>query len=278
MIKQNPFSLYDFLGYFIPGALLIYSFIALDYINEANFPVMENITYDASNFGVDKIFFFIIISYALGHLTNFLSSITIEKYAIWKYDYPSKFLLNLEKTDYWKENNKSGYFLRVLLPILILPVTIFDWIIGDVLNLRAVYTRGLDKLLTEVITEKGEALIRKIFKNKNKAFTEIHMNDYDFFRIFSHYAYENSKQHQSKLINYVTLYGFLRAMTLICVFFFWLSIYYLIDGNDGISFIVIFSIGLISNIFFMAFMKFYRRYTLEGLMIIAIDTEIDKEE
>jgi hypothetical protein len=67
-------------------------------------------------------------------------------------------------------------------------------------------------------------------------------------------------------------------MTLISVFFFWLSIYYLIEGNDGISLIIILSIGLISNIFFMAFMKFYRRYTLEGLMIIAIDTEIDKKE
>jgi hypothetical protein len=278
MIKQNPFSLYDFLGYFIPGALLIYSFIALGYINDTDIPIIKNITDDANNTGVDKIFFFIIISYALGHLTNFISSITIEKYAIWKYDYPSKFLLNLDKTDYWKENNKSGYFLRVLLPILIFPVTIFDLIIGDFLNLKALYTRGLDKLLTEVITEKGEALIRKIFKNKNNSFEEIHMNNYDFFRIFSHYAYENSKQHQNKLINYVTLYGFLRAMTLISVFFFWLSIYYLIEGNDGISLIIILSIGLISNIFFMAFMKFYRRYTLEGLMIIAIDTEIDKKE
>jgi len=32
MIKQNPFSLYDFFGYFVPGALMIYLYLISDYI------------------------------------------------------------------------------------------------------------------------------------------------------------------------------------------------------------------------------------------------------
>ena len=32
MIKQNPFSVYDFLGYLIPGSLVIYSYLIIDYL------------------------------------------------------------------------------------------------------------------------------------------------------------------------------------------------------------------------------------------------------
>ena len=35
-MKQNPFSLYDFLGYFIPGSLLIYIVILINFFKKAN--------------------------------------------------------------------------------------------------------------------------------------------------------------------------------------------------------------------------------------------------
>jgi hypothetical protein len=80
-MKQNPFSLYDFLGYLIPGSTLIYLFIIIE--NWTNNKVennLESIFSYVSKYNFQEIFFFIIIFYAIGHLLSFISSVTIEKY------------------------------------------------------------------------------------------------------------------------------------------------------------------------------------------------------
>lgn len=154
MVKQNPFSLYDFLGYFIPGALFIH-LISLINLSEKVEIKISDFFKSNNNIEIDKILFLIIISYAVGHLINFISSVTIEKYAIWKYGYPSKFLLKFEIEPYWKKNDCSGYLLRFILPVIILPVTFLDFLIGNCLNLKNVYTRELDPFLIAVIKEKG---------------------------------------------------------------------------------------------------------------------------
>lgn len=273
MIKQNPFSVYDFLGYFIPGALLIYLSVFIDYFKTlpGEF-VLEDFLNSNKDFQIDQVLFFIIISYALGHLINFLSSMTIEKFALWKYDYPSKFLLGFDKKNYWRKNTKSGYLWRILLPILIFPVALFDLLLGEILNLKDVYTRKLDEFLIDLIKHKGILLVNSLFGNNAKP-QEI--RNFDFFRIFAHYTFENSKNHQHKLSNYVALYGFLRTLTLIGVICFWYAVYNAcINCYCNLNIFIIIIFGIISYIFFMAFMKFYRRYTLEGLMLIAIDQDL----
>lgn len=276
MIKQNPFSLYDFLGYFIPGALLIYLLLFIQYLENFNGQfVFLNFLDFGKDTNLEQLLFFVIISYGFGHLINFMSSITIEKYANWKYDYPSKYLLGIEKNEYWQKSRKIGNLWRILLPILILPVTIFDLILGDLFKFKDFYTRKLDDFLIEVIKEKGNILVNMLFKNTNKKLQDSKIGKYDFFRIFAHYTFENTINHQFKLVNYVVLYGFLRVLTLISVIVFWYSLYSLIIlKNNLIDFSTILFIGLISYVFFMAFMKFYRRYTLEGFMLIAIDKEL----
>jgi hypothetical protein len=275
MVKQNPFSLYDFLGYFIPGALFLYliTIIDLSENKEVNFIYFVK---NNNAFEIDKLLFLSIISYAIGHLINFISSITIEKYAIWRYGYPSKFLLGFESDEYWKSNNTTGNLLRVVLPIIIFPITILDYLIGNCLNLKDLYTRKLDPFLIAVIKEKGMILVKKLFKNKDKEIKNFKLRDFDFFRIFAHYTFENSKNHQTKLVNYVVLYGFLRTLTLITVTLLWYLIYSIVfQNNKNISINILISTALVSYLFFMAFMKFYRRYTLEGLMLIAIDRELE---
>ena len=104
---------------------------------------------------------------------------------------------------------------------------------------------------------------------------KLKMLEYDFFRIFAHYTFEHTKSHQFKLINYVVLYGFLRTLTFIMVILFWYMTYLMIITKSiQFDLRLLLLIGLISYSFFMAFMKFYRRYTLEGLMLIAIDEEL----
>lgn len=274
MVKQNPFSLYDFLGYFIPGALFLYLIFIINSLKIEKTDILNTLKSE-NDFQIDKVLFLVIISYAVGHLINFISSITIEKYSIWKYGYPSKFLLEFEIEKYWKKNDFTGYLLRIIMLIILFPVTFFDFLIGECLNFKNVYTRKLDEFLIQIIREKGNVLINNLFKNKEGKFTGKTLREFDFYRLFAHYTFENTKNHQVKLINYVVLYGFLRTLTLISVLIFWYLIYsILIDKNNNINLIQLLFVSIISYVFFMAFMKFYRRYTLEGLMLIAIDKEL----
>jgi hypothetical protein len=279
MIKQNPFSLYDFMGYFIPGALLLYIYLVIEYIKKNHSFNLINFLNENDDVKLPNLMFFLILSYSLGHLINFTSSVTIEKYANWKYNFPSKYLLGLEKNKYWKTEGFSDFMKKLTIPIFILPVTLMDLVLGDMLGFKQFYTKKLDDFLIEIIRGNGEVLIRKIhsnFKSKKKDVKEINLTDKDFFRLFMHYTFENSKNHQFKLINYVALYGFLRTLTLISVILFWYFIYYIFKySNFSVQTVIIITlISFISYIFFMAFMKFYRRYSLEGLMLIAIDKEL----
>lgn len=273
MIKQNPFSLYDFLGYFIPGALLIYIYLFIEYLKDITEPFkLTEFLKDTQDFQIDKFLFFIIISYSLGHLVNFISSITIEKYANWKYDYPSKYLLGFKSNpNIWKTLS----FKRIILIILILPISILDLVLGELFKFKKFYTRQLDDLLIEMIKEKGGKLINVLFKNEEGNTDGFTLRKYDFHRIFTHYTFENSKNHQFKLVNYVILYGFLRSLSFITICLFWyLGYLKFVIGNEFICWYHLLITALISYTFFMAFMKFYRRYTLEGLMLIVIDKDI----
>ena len=217
MIKQNPFSLYDFLGYFIPGALLLYLIVSINYIESStNFELNDFIS-NTIQIQFDKVFFFIIISYAIGHLINFISSTTIEQYANWKYNYPSKYLLGYKHNGMWKNKKFIFIFWRILLLIIIFPITILDFLIGNILKFNKFYTRQLDPFLIALIREKGNKLIDKLADGSLEEYKNNNAREYDFHRIISHYTFEHTKSHQFRMINYVVLYGFLRSLTLISI-------------------------------------------------------------
>lgn len=186
MIKQNPFSLYDFFGYFIPGALIVYIFLLLLKITDFNsieqFTLILN---SDKTFQLDNFLFFIIISYSVGHLINFISSITIEKYANWKYNYPSKYLMNLKpKFKFWS-GSKRVRFWKFLLVLLLFPVTILDLILGELLCFKTFYTKKADNYIIEIVKTKGITLLNQLGTPITKT-----LREYDFHRIFSHYVYE----------------------------------------------------------------------------------------
>lgn len=267
MIKQNPFSLYDFLGYFIPGATLLYMYMFFLSFSTSNNDVNLKDCFIKDNIKLENFLFFIIISYAIGHLTNFLSSVLIEKYANWIYDYPSKYLLKLHK----EFKFKTISIKRIFIFICILPVSILDLLFGQLLKFKNLYVHHLDDFLIYSIKTKIDIIINKLIPHDQTNKIPKEIGGYDFFRILQHYAYEQTQNHQSKLINYVVLYGFLRSMTFICVILFWFLIYIKIFVNsNNIPFEYLLITIAISYIFFMAFMKFYRRYSLEVMMIIAI--------
>lgn len=305
-MKQNPFSLYDFLGYLIPGSTLIYAYLIIEKWsdNKSDFS-LEKVLTSLSNSDFQDIFFFVIIAYSLGHIISFVSSITIEKYGNWRYGYPSKTVIGYEKKSYWvmetepstsltdkflyesdgtKKSRRQKNIGRFILTLFILPLFLIEYLVGIKLNFKNFYSKGLDPYLMDSIKEKTIFLLNSIKNDSNNSITESKLKTIDFNRIVHHYAFENSKEHQFRMVNYVALYGFLRNLVLTFIFAFW---FYFIISIKTIDFDLSINwkmigwnllIMVMSFISFMAYMKFYRRYTLEGLMLIVVDKEIKKQE
>lgn len=276
-MKQNPFSFYDFMGYFVPGATTMYLVYIIGHVKESK---CFNITYLLTTFpkiSIEGILIFLILSYVLGHLISFISSMTVETYSIWKYGYPSKYLLNMHNTTFWSNTKKfHSIFWRVVIIIVLLPTIALDTLLGYWFGFKIFYHKKLDSVLIKFIKHKTNKLLCALGMTEENGFKLGEANQSEFFLIIMHYTYENSKNHQSKLNNYVALYGFLRTFTLISNILFWYFILHtLLYGKVNLTSIVItIFISLISYLFFMAFMKFYRRYTLEALMILAIDKDM----
>ncbi|GAB3533150.1 hypothetical protein GCM10027443_18140 [Pontibacter brevis] len=285
MDKQNPFSLYDFLGYLIPGGLLIYAYLTIRYIDSTKEFNVDLFIETFSRVKLEGVFVFIIAAYSLGHLLSFVSSITVEMYANWQYDYPSKYLLGHKNKNYWQDFDRKNWkqnFWRVALIIILLPCVVLDYLLGQFFEFRNFYQKPLDSSLRNAVNIKVVALIKKLSLVGEEGLNKSDYEKHDFHRIVTHYTFENSKQHQFRMVNYVALYGFLRNFSFIFIILSWYWLYQLIYVQ-GLNFrhefsvsklLILITLMAISYIAFMAFMKFYRRYTLEGFMLLVVDENL----
>lgn len=191
-----------------------------------------------------------------------------------------------DKLLYEIENNRKKKYLknfgRFFLILVLLPLFIIEFIFGFVLNFKNFYSKGLDIYLMKVIRKNIILLLNSKDLSNVDFINENDLRTTDFNRIVHHYAFENSKEHQFRMVNYVALYGFLRNLVLTFILSFW---YYFkesiktIDRKmsfdwDSIEINVL--LMCLSYIAFMAYMKFYRKYTLEGLMLIVVDKNIQE--
>ena len=269
-IKQNPFSLYDFLGYFVPGALFFMGLAAIPLISNPS----TNLANDILN-SLDQVSFyltFILISYLVGHILSFVSSLTIENYANWKVGYPSKYLLGEPYPKYMQskgtEHKTARKLMHVFVWVLLFPITFWDITIGNLFHLdKLLYARPLDPLLIKII--KGKL---KVFSEKYAGLSaeDININETGDFRFSYHYAVEHAPAHFPKMQNYVALYGFTRTITMVIVLlFWWILIIFFWERTlfwDSLPMLVFLS--AFSFISFLNFMKFYRRFSLEVMMAV----------
>ena len=150
-MRQNPFSIFDFLGYVFPGALalvIIAFFQQLPQLTSLSKAFEEGVVFikgqnSSGTLGVlEETVIMTIISYVIGHIVAYLSSITVEKYSNWLFGYPSQFLLNeLPKCYYWRISKESraqnsplrkpvgfaewtGVIWRLLVGAFLLPITV----------------------------------------------------------------------------------------------------------------------------------------------------------
>lgn len=282
-IQQNPFSVYDFLGYLIPGAISLYLilfFVGFDPADEAAIESAIKFVLSLMSFEHPEIYVpFILLSYSVGHFLSFLSTITVERYSIWAYGYPSKYLLDVsrEKKDYFEGNE---WVIRSAILFIVAPITLFDLIICDkLLNKKGYfYAQPLDEFLVTRLRYRINKLVGRNFHDggdKNR----FNASDSDFFRYVYHYAVENAGNHLPKMQNYVALYGFLRALTLISSLTFWGILYFVCFTVNAFSIIgsilIVVLAAIITYFLFVSFVKFYRRYTLEALMAMAVTYRLD---
>lgn len=263
-IKQNPFSVYDFLGYFIPGATLCY---LLAFSQEhANF-----INISTPNLKeIENLLPFVLTSYLAGHILNYISSFTIEKHSVWNYGYPSKYIVGEKHNRKIESKTERAY--RFINSILIAPVSIPDAIFGRLLNLRRFISRAEDDTLKTIIRHKIYELLREQGAPDFKNYAPPHLTNY--FSFAYHYCVENYPYHFPKMQNYVALYGFLRANCLIFVILFWIIAFHLkatcsfyTDNKQILTALLLTS--AVAFILYLGFMKFYRRFCLEVLMALA---------
>lgn len=306
-MKQNPFSFYDFLGYLVPGAIffiLIISILQFGW-NEKQYITNFLNLYDVfhpDNHKWIELLIFIFASYSLGHVLSYLSSVTIERYFIWRYDYPSNFLLGQNKdrgfiylndtkkktlvrinllnnrfilnveTKELKGLSHRSLMWRALISIILFPLLIVDIILGDFLRFRGFYLKKLDNYLNEAIYIKLALLLNKLNLGESKD-----NDDCDYHRIIHHYQYEKNKSHQMKFDNYVALYGFLRCMSFLMNIFFLILVFCILCYSKFRRpdvYVILSLFYILSYIFFMGFIKFYRRYTLEGFMCLITDEDL----
>ncbi|OOG27862.1 hypothetical protein B1C78_02500 [Thioalkalivibrio denitrificans] len=272
-IKQNPFSIYDFLGYFTPGAVFIYGvLLAVGHIDPDHTPFSYVERFLGFN-RAEAYIPFILFAYVIGHFLSFVSSISVERYAIWAHGYPSKYLLGSEHPRYFHAEGKPvlRFSIRLVVAILLAPISILDWALGKKIGLTELYAKPLDPLLCEVLNKRIESLIDQhavVTDRSDHGFP----SDVDFFRYAYHYAVENAPNHMEKMQNYVALYGFLRTLTLISLLLFWAILWHSLLSSIPLAYIAIWlsTSAIVTYLFFMGFVKFYRRFSLEALMAMAV--------
>ncbi|UTW47006.1 hypothetical protein [Bacterioplanoides sp. SCSIO 12839] len=275
-MKQNPFSFYDFLGYLIPGAVLIYT---LFYV--FNIDLFKILQLGAGHSSVASQFLSyipgVIAAYLLGHVLAIGSSAVVESFCNFTNGYPSEYLFAVSANEYLhKDLATYEEFKRICLWLLVLPVSFLDMILNKFLKIKSFgQAKELPRGLRLVVFDKCCFLLKnKISIDVSKLNIERGI-DGDYLRLLYHYVYENSGRHANKLQNYVALYGLTRNVSFVFVLSFWFSVYAFFSEYDGVGVLQIYSFSALSYIFYLGFVKFNRRFSLETVMAASILVEVD---
>ncbi len=283
-MEKGPFSLYDFMGYFFPGALALYLIVLgqNDIFSYFSQDFFKDTTKNFLELPIHMLLFYVIISYCIGHFLSFFSTLTIEKYTRLVYEDPSKILLS--DTPFQPKNDVRSLKLnrwRFVLFILIWPLIVYDWILVRFLKFNHSYLKKIEAPYRDLVKSR----INEVFRDIGHKEDVVEDKANNYHRLLIHYNYEFTKYHGHKLMNYVSLYGFLRVLTLVsCLFFNYIFISYLWTHHlqldwIGVKNLIYFALCLVAVtsmtfVFYLGYLKFYRRYTLENLMLILI---VDKD-
>lgn len=267
-MKQNPFSFYDFLGYLIPGAFLLYTlfFLGSHYNWSVAFELNKQLPKNNSLGDILSLFPLVISSYITGHLLSLSSSSVIEMYSKYKNGYPSTYLISgSKKKCYFSFSKKSELAAKIFIFVLTFPISSFDTIFF--------FFRQDEEMsfkLKAPVFEACKKILNDKFLVDTASMNESTGLDGDSFRLIYHFSFENSEQHANKLQNYVALYGFTRNISMAALVLFWLLLNLKVVFNFAIGVYPIIISAATAIVFYKGFVKFYRRYSLEAMMAACI--------
>jgi len=269
-MKQNPFSLYDFLGYFIPGAVFLLGIVVLRRLGQQP-GSWTALLAPISLLGKVELFVpLAVLAYVIGHSLSYLSSITVEKYSVWTLGYPSRYLLSLQPAPFFKPPKavRPRRVVRLLVAIALSPLTLLE-LACHWFGFRPLYAKPLDAALLECVKRQvvafGAARVGRL-----ETVLPQQGEERDIFRLVYHYTVENAPAHVPKMQNYVALYGFARTLSFEAVIFFWVALAFYIGGRYTLpQFILIgLSSALAALFLYLDFNKFYRKFSLESFMAL----------
>lgn len=266
-LTQNPFSVYDFLGYLVPGVLqVLLVLLVQDPASLISDPI-GHLSLAFPTVAVEVYLPGLVIAYMLGHLLSYISSMTIEKYSVWTIGYPSVYLFQPQRSALFRAPTElSGWsrvantIVRWLVLVVLLPVVLLDAVLGRAMGFRGTMQKPLDDHLAAHIRRSVERLVHRD-----------HLEDgEDHFRILYHHSLEHCPAHNYKFSNYVALYGFTRTMTLVLTITAWVALVAALRNGAGTwpSVLLVAAVSLVAYVSYADFNKFYRKFSLEVLMAI----------
>ncbi|EPR0419050.1 hypothetical protein ACUZIT_000542 [Enterobacter hormaechei] len=273
-MNQNPFSIYDFLGYLIPGGLFLYLLyfcgITLDW--DVIIQLKKTAIAQESSLSLLGYSSIVILAYIIGHAIAICSAFLVEKYMNDTLQYPSIYLF-WELNNNFKDEVKEGRGRKIkyfIIKAILCPIWFLDKTTSNKL-----YSRELPNELATPLWEKLTDSYQKIFSVDLNKLKISYALQGDLFRLAYHYSYEHSSNHQPKIQNYVALYGFCRNVCLVFLLFSWIAFITLLINiltNEGcwFNFLSTLTMLLMTYVFYCGFVKFYRRYTLEVFMAFSV--------
>jgi hypothetical protein len=289
--KTPQFSAYDILGYLVPGAI---SLLLVDYSIMHHFYSMQidyaKILERYSTLKLSAAIPLILLSYFVGHMISFASSMTVERHAKWLYGEPMKILLShhsWKQYSYFQTGGKNQRFSRVLRFLTIAAVSpIF------ILEFIFYITRITKNYVKPMAEDIRQATLRALSILSERYQIKQDNEDYfsrEFELLAINYTTENAPSHLYSLRNYLVLYGFLRSMTFVLVLCSWLYVIHVFcveyKSSNCIANAVIvalmhmFLTSFLCCLSYGAFVKFWLRYyrdALLGMTTVLLQKEYEK--
>lgn len=278
-LENLPFTVYDVVGYLVPGYFAIWCFAAFspEFI-QLNIRVESvlNFENDLLN-GGSTIVMLLIVSYALGHLIGFLSSITVEKFANHYTDYPSRYLIEayrfrgpIRDNTVVRNAARDWHKFRLLAVHLLMVSVIIPLWVMILSGWFSALIKPLPQNILSQLSSKYEQITQRVGSLKA---------DDNWFKFVEYYVINNQPSALARMYNYVTIYGFLRnACFVSCCManILLLDAFFEIKPNSGSHmprfafeiriFLASVVMSFLSFGFLLAFIKFYRRYSEEGVL------------
>lgn len=271
-IKRNPFSVYDFLGYLVPGFILhngYYLFFNKYFLEIRNFPkgLAE---------GTQSIYYIqlTVFFYIIGHIVSYLSSVTIERYLFKNFGSPSDNFIG------YKPKKRFLYPLDIITIIFLLPISIIDYAKKYIFKIKNPHSNQLDINIQKCAKDKmRDFFVHEVGLNDAKIINKINSSDHPDINYFSsayYYIIENYPSHFQKTNNYVALYGFLRSITFVFVVFYWSFVLneFVFNMHNTIEWSVFadsIKFAIFSYITYLAYVKLHRRFSEHVVMGICIN-------